>query len=102
MSGVTIQRIAGATRYDTAAAIAATYSNPQATVYVATGAGFADALAGAALAGREGAPLLLVPTSGTLPATVTTELGALAPTSIVIFGGSGSVSTSMEEQIAKY
>jgi probable HAF family extracellular repeat protein len=99
----TISRLAGATRYDTAAAIAAAgFTNPQPTVYIASGLGFADALAGAALAGHKGAPLLLVPTTGTLPASVSTELGDLAPTQIVIFGGTVSVSTSMELAIAQY
>ncbi|HXR27204.1 MAG TPA: cell wall-binding repeat-containing protein, partial [Candidatus Baltobacteraceae bacterium] len=101
-TGVTPTRIFGASRYDTAAQIAATYSNPQATVYIATGQNFPDALAGAALAGGKGAPLLLVPTTGALPASVTTELTALAPTNIVIFGGAGAVSTSVELQLAQY
>ena len=101
-TGVTPTRIFGASRYDTAAQIAATYSNPQATVYIATGQNFPDALAGAALAGSKGAPLLLVPTNGALPASVTSELTALDPTNIVIFGGTGAVSTSVELQIAQY
>ncbi|HTS15618.1 MAG TPA: cell wall-binding repeat-containing protein [Candidatus Sulfotelmatobacter sp.] len=99
----TLARLAGATRYDTAATIAmANYTDPQPLVYIANGQNFPDALAGAALAAAKGAPLLLVPTSGALPANVGNELYALAPTSIVIFGGTGAVSTSMEELIAKY
>ena len=102
-TGVTPTRTFGATRYDTAAAIASTnYTNPQPLVYIANGQNFPDALAGAALAASKGAPLLLVPTSGALPTSVATELNALAPTTIVIFGGTGAVSTSMEELIAKY
>jgi probable HAF family extracellular repeat protein len=102
-TGVTPTRTFGATRYDTAAAIASTnYTNPQPLVYVANGQNFPDALAGAALAASKGAPLLLVPTSGALPTSVANELNALHPDSIVIFGGTGAVSTSMEELIAKY
>ncbi len=102
-TGVTPTRTYGATRYDTAAAIASTnYTNPQPLVYIANGQNFPDALAGAALAASKGAPLLLVPTSGALPTSVAAELNALAPTTIVIFGGTGAVSTSMEELIAKY
>lgn len=97
----TISRVSGASRYATAALISAgNYSSGQAKVYVSTGQNFPDALAGAALAGRDGAPLLLVPTTGTLPAAVVNELQRLAPTSIVIFGGTGAVSTSMELLIA--
>ena len=103
VSTAAVSRIFGATRYDTAAAIAtAGYTNPQATVYFANGQNFPDALAGAALAGRDGAPLLLAPTSGALVTSVTTELGALDPTHIVIFGGTGAISTQMEELIAQY
>ena len=99
--GATISRVSGASRYDTAAQIsAANYAPSQPKVYVATGQNFPDALAGAALAGRDGAPLILVPTAGTLPAGVVTELQRLAPTDIVIFGGTGAVSTSMELSIA--
>ena len=96
-----ISRIAGASRYDTAAKISAqNYTASQPKVYVATGQNVPDALAGAALAGRDGAPLILIPTSGTVPAVVMTELQRLAPTSIVIFGGTGAVSTAMELSIA--
>ena len=95
-----ISRVSGASRYDTAAQIsAANYAPSQPKVYVATGQNFPDALAGAALAGRDGAPLILVPTAGTLPAGVVTELQRLAPTDIVIFGGTGAVSDAMRTQI---
>ncbi len=99
--GATVSRVSGASRYATAALISAgSYTAGQAKVYVSTGQNFPDALAGAALAGRDGAPLILVPTTGTLPAVVVTELQRLAPTSIVIFGGTGAVSTSIELSIA--
>ncbi len=99
-AGVTPSRIFGATRYDTAAQISSqNYAIPQATVYIATGQNFPDALAGAALAGHQGAPLLLVPTDGALPASVQTELQRLTPTNIVIFGGPGAVSDAMLAQI---
>ena len=52
-----ITRLAGADRYATSAAVAATYGAPQATVYVASGGGYADALSAAPLAGAQGAPL---------------------------------------------
>ena len=96
-----VTRTFGSSRYDTAAKISHdNYTADQPLAFVATGLNFPDALAGAALAGREGAPLLLVPATGTLPATVATELGRLNPTSIVILGGTGAVSDAMELQLA--
>ncbi|MBA4246783.1 MAG: hypothetical protein C0444_00595 [Microbacterium sp.] len=55
--GYAVQRLAGADRYATAVAIN-TFAFPTATrAFVATGVGFADALAGAVYAGIERAPL---------------------------------------------
>jgi spore germination protein YaaH len=88
-----VTRLAGADRYATAAAIsAASYpADGPATVYLATGATFPDGLAGAPVAGRASAPLLLtMPTS--LPAAVADELRRLNPSRVVVLGASGAVS----------
>jgi putative cell wall-binding protein len=83
-----VDRIAGADRYATAAAISAATNAPGVAVaYVATGAAFPDALAGGAVAGRDGGPVLLATRSG-IPAATATELGRLAPARIVVLGGS--------------
>jgi putative cell wall-binding protein len=58
-----------------------------AVAYVATGAAFPDALAGGAVAGRDGGPVLLATRSG-IPAATATELARLAPARIVVLGGS--------------
>ena len=52
-------RVAGTDRYRTAAAVAEAYPTADST-YVASGQDWPDALAGAALAGREEVPMLLV------------------------------------------
>ncbi len=89
-----ITRLAGPDRYATSAAVAATYSAPQTTVYIATGSGYADALSGAPLAGAHGAPLLLVaPTA--VPAPIQAQLVRLKPTNIVVLGGPGVVSDAV-------
>lgn len=94
-----ITRLAGPDRYATSAAVAATYGAPQATVYIATGSGYADALSGAPLAGTHGAPLLLVaPTS--VPALVRAQLVRLKPTRIVVLGGSSVVSDAVFAQLS--
>jgi hypothetical protein len=55
---------------------------------------FPDALAGAALAGRNGSPVLLVG-SGTVPSATITALRGVSPTSIVLLGGTGPVSAKV-------
>lgn len=90
-------RLAGADRYATSAAVTAEIwaPGPIAEAYLATGEVFADALAGVALAGRTGAPMLLVrPTC--VPTAVGSELDRLDPTRIVIIGGTGAVSPAVD------
>ena len=74
-----VQRVYGSDRYATSASIAqfGAYATGG-TVYIATGTDFPDALAGAAVAGKDDDPLLLVTPTG-IPATVLTRLVALAP-----------------------
>ena len=88
-------RIAGADRYATAAAIANNAFEPGIDVaYVATGTDFADALAGAAVAGAKHAPVLLV-TSTAIPASTSTAIARLQPNRIVVVGGQAAVSDSV-------
>jgi putative cell wall-binding protein len=95
-----VTRLAGTDRYATAAAISSgTFSADAATVFVATGTNFPDALGGGPVAGGLPAPLLLVPTTGTVPASVASELRRIGPAHIVILGGTGSVSSSVASQI---
>ena len=94
-----VTRLGGADRYATAVAVsAATYSPGVSVVYLASGTGFADALAGAPAAGMQAGPVLLVtPTS--IPAVVATELTRLHPARIVILGGTGAVSAAVQTAI---
>jgi putative cell wall-binding protein len=98
----TVTRIFGASRYATAAAIsAATYAPGVQEVLIATGTNFPDALAGAAVAGKQGSPLLLVtPTS--IPAPTVTELLRLNPHRITILGGTGAVSNGVLISLLNY
>jgi len=90
-------RWAGGDRYETAARLA--YGAEQgATVFVASGTGFADALGGGAAAAHlAGALVLTKPTQ--LPASVATVLRAVQPATVVVLGGTGAVSGSVERQI---
>ena len=92
-------RIAGPDRYATAAAVSvSTYPAQVATIYVATGSGFADGLAAGPVAGLAGGPLLLVGRDA-LPAVVIAEIRRLDPSTVVVVGGSGSVSEAVRSQI---
>lgn len=96
----TVNRLAGADRYATAAMIsAATYPAGVPVAYVATGRDFPDALAGAAAATRRGGPVLLVPGTS-LPSVVRGELDRLNPTQIVVLGGTAVVSAAVVDQLA--
>lgn len=97
-----VQRLAGANRYATAAAIsAATYAPGASVVYLATGANFPDALAGAAVAGSQGAPILLV-TQDSIPAATAAELQRLHPSRVVILGSMGVVSEAVRILVQQY
>lgn len=94
-AGVTVDRIGGATRYDVAVTISKQYFPAgAATVFVATGENFPDALGAAPAAANLGGPLLLVPGTS-LPASVGAELRRLAPTKIIVAGGPATVSKSV-------
>lgn len=95
-----VTRIAGDDRYGTASAVsAASFSPGGAVAYVATGAGYADALAGGPAAARDGAPLLLVDPHD-VPAATAAELNRLEPGSIVVLGGSAAVGDEVVHQLA--
>lgn len=95
-----VTRLSGPERAATAAAIAtAVYADGAATVYVATGADFPDALTGTVAAARDGAPLLLVG-ADEVPASTAAALTALAPDRIVVLGGTAAVGAPVEEQLS--
>ncbi len=94
-----VTRIAGSDRYATAVKLSrAGFASDAASVYVATGAKFADGLAGGPVAALLPAPLLLV-TSTTVPSAVGSEVQRLAPDRIVVLGGSEVVSNSVVQQL---
>jgi glucose/arabinose dehydrogenase/putative cell wall-binding protein len=87
-----VDRLAGANRYGTAAAVSADAWPESDVVYVATGANFPDGLAGGAAAAVPDVPLLLVETNA-VPTVTGQELLRLHETRIVILGGTGVVSS---------
>jgi putative cell wall-binding protein len=94
----------GSDRYGTSAAVARTLSAGVGaidTVYIASGENFPDALAGAALAGANQEPVLLT-TRDRLPRATQLRLAGFDPAHIVVLGGPGAVSTSVEQQLQLY
>ena len=96
-----ITRLSGANRYETAVAISQFVfptDGSADTVVIATGTGFADALAGASLAALGNGPVLLTP-PGSLPASVAAEITRLDPDQIFVLGGEAAVSASVFTQL---
>ena len=95
----TVTRYAGAGRYDTAKSISA--EGIKATskkVVLAYGLNYADALAGVPLATKLNAPILLT-YKDSLPSETLTEIKRLGAKNIVILGGTGAISTTVENQL---
>ena len=94
-----VARLYGTDRYTTAVAVSDVFFFTGASkVFIASGANYPDALAGAAVAGPQGAPLLLVPPGSTIPLAVDRELRRLAPTDIYVLGGPASSLTRPSRQ----
>lgn len=101
LTGATVKRVSGTDRYATAAAAARVgWTSGTETVYVASGLGFADGLSAGVAAAVDGAPLLLVPSCGALPASVDDELGRLDPGQVFAVGGEASICSAMLNQVA--
>jgi len=91
-----VERLTGESRFDTNVIIAETFAPNPSTIYLATGYGFADALAGSALAAKTGDPIIfidpLVPTLPNSTASYFAKIYAkILNPSLVSFGGSGVV-----------
>ena len=95
-----VTRLWGADRFSASAAISAESFEPNvATAYIASGMNFPDALSGAPVAAKEGAPVLLVAPDA-LPTSIETELKRLKPGRIVVLGGPNSVSEAVKTKLA--
>lgn len=97
-----VTRIAGADRYATSAALAraAFGATGASTAYVATGRGFADALAAGPAAGAGRSPVVLVDGRATrLSASTRSLLRELGVGTATIVGGTGVVSAAVESDL---
>jgi parallel beta-helix repeat protein len=88
-------RLAGVSRYDTAILASEANFTLAPTVVIASGEQFADALAASGLAGALDSPLLLTRRTS-LSDGILDELGRLGATDVIIVGGTGAVSLTVE------
>ena len=95
-----VRRIAGPNRYDTAALIAAEYPSAVPHTYLATGLNFPDGLAAGALAGSQGVPLLISPTTA-LPGGVTSRLTAITEDHGFLLGMEDALSSLVRDQYGR-
>jgi putative cell wall-binding protein len=101
--GFTVTRVAGTDRYETAAEIAGEIGTAGdidglASALIATGTGFADALAGGPVSYAGGLPILLVePTS--IPAATSAAIADLGIEQAIILGGTAAVSDEVAAEL---
>jgi len=101
LSGVTVERIAGANRYETAAQVAraiAIREGAPSNAYVVRGDNFPDALACSPYAFHEAMPILLTRPRD-LPTATKDAIEDLGVTDVVIAGGAPAVSDTVKNSI---
>ena len=95
-----VTRLAGADRYATAEAIIRTFWTKSVRAYVASGANFPDALAGGAVAGRDGVPMLLSAKSF-VPLHTGQQALRLSPRQLTMLGGSVALEGAVEARLRR-
>ncbi|WP_072315008.1 cell wall-binding repeat-containing protein [Agrococcus sp. Marseille-P2731] len=91
-AGFVVSRQAGSNRFITSAIVTrAAFDSAEAGAYLASGVLFPDALSGGAVAGAQGAPLLIT-RPGCIDASVLSALESLSATSVTLLGGTPSLS----------
>ena len=93
-----VDRISGASRYDTAVEVSKKGWNSAAKAVIATGTDFPDALSAAPLAAYYDAPLLLTK-NDSIPKTVKDELKRLKVKEVILIGGQEAISPFVEQEL---
>jgi putative cell wall-binding protein len=89
-----VDRVAGATRYETAARVADRLASSETTCVISSGVNWPDALAAGPVAAAASWPILLVPASGPPPASTSEAITTHAIRTALVAGGSGAVTTA--------
>ncbi len=95
--------IVGADRYATAVDVAVRFFPAPTALAAASAVTFPDALSGGAHIGTQHGPLLLVPPSGALPATVASYLRSVAGsvTHVWLYGGTSAVDNNVQAYVGQ-
>jgi putative cell wall-binding protein len=102
--GFTVDRVAGADRYETAAKVALADSGgvgsdgDRRTAVLSSGTSFPDALAAGGIVYRQHLPQLLTSLDA-LPASTSSALTELGIQHVLITGGTGAISAAVEQQV---
>jgi putative cell wall-binding protein len=96
--GFTMTRIAGSSRYATAAQIAIDSYGKASGIILATGETFPDALSASFLAGYVNSPILLAQRTS-IPQATLDAMAALEVKEVVILGGTAAISTDVENKL---
>ncbi|MBV4417238.1 cell wall-binding repeat-containing protein [Clostridium tyrobutyricum] len=91
-------RLGGQDRYETSTKISQDGWTTSEYVVLASGQGYADALCAAPVASKHNAPILLTP-SNNLDQNVKSEITRLKATHVIEIGGTGSISTNVENEL---
>jgi N-acetylmuramoyl-L-alanine amidase len=91
-------RLGGKDRFEVAVNIAKRFSPSSTKAAISNGTTFADALTGSVLAAKQNMPLLLTQAT-TIPAVTKNYIDQSEITSFIVFGGTGSVSSSVVSQL---
>ncbi|MDR7073196.1 cell wall-binding repeat-containing protein [Fictibacillus barbaricus] len=91
-------RVGGKDRFEVAVNVAKTFNLSTTKVAISNGMTFADALTGSVLAAKQNMPLLLTQ-SNKIPAVTKQFIDSKQVSSFIVFGGTGSVSTSVVSQL---
>lgn len=94
-----VQRVKGEDRFATSVEISKKAYDKAETVILVSGKNYPDALASGALASKLKAPILLVE-KNKIPKVVNDEIVRLGAKNIIIIGGSASIDTNVEKEIA--
>ena len=91
-------RLAGEDRYETMAKVVLNAFDSADTVILATGENYADALAGASIAGLKDAPVILTK-PGELSTAAKDAIAALGAKEVIVVGGTAAVSDAVLDQL---
>lgn len=96
--GLDVERLAGPTRFDTAAVIARRVGSFEGEAFLATGENFADALSGSGPSAFLTRPILLT-SQGALPEVTASALRDLGIDRLTILGGDAAVADDVEREL---